>query len=109
MTESKWLSCDDPQKMLAHLYAQRGYARKLRLFACACCRHMWDSLKDARSRNAVEVAERYVERKAKRDEADRAAKDAHDAICEGLARKTDGDTSNALHVQIETADAAWRA
>src|SRR6516164_7753143 len=37
MTESEWLAATDPEPMLAFL---RGKAseRKLRLFACACCR-----------------------------------------------------------------------
>jgi hypothetical protein len=60
MTESDWNTATDPQPMLEYL---RGKAtdRKLRLFACACCRSMWDLLDDPRSRKAVEIAEQFVD------------------------------------------------
>jgi hypothetical protein len=61
MTEAEWLNCTNSKLMLAFL---RGKAseRKLRLFACACCRRIWHLLTDARSRKAIEVAEQAADR-----------------------------------------------
>ncbi len=60
MTEAEWLNCEDPTRMLEFL---RGKAseRKLRLFACACCR-MHDWIANPRNASAVEKIERCADR-----------------------------------------------
>ena len=46
MTADEWLTSADPRRMLAFL-RERVSERKLRLFACACCRRHWALLSDA--------------------------------------------------------------
>jgi hypothetical protein len=60
MTEADWLVSNDPTAMLAQVGEHAG-ERKLRLFACACCRLLWRDLIDERSRAAVEAAERHAD------------------------------------------------
>jgi hypothetical protein len=60
MTEAEWLACTDPTRML-QFPGEKTSPRKLRLFACACCRRAWHLLTDGRCQEAVEVSERFAD------------------------------------------------
>jgi hypothetical protein len=59
MTEREWLTCSRPEKMLEFLRC-RASGRKLRLFACARARVVWQQLSPL-GRRAVEVAEGFAD------------------------------------------------
>ena len=60
MTESEWLTATDSEPMLQFV---RGKVsdRKLRLFACACCRGLYPLIPDRYSRKTIAVAERFAD------------------------------------------------
>jgi hypothetical protein len=62
MTESDWLNSTNPVAMLDHLRG-RGSDRKFRLFACACCRLIWDRFPDQANRDLVTTVEEYPDGK----------------------------------------------
>lgn len=59
MTESEWQASNDPQMMLSHLRDAGVTDRKMRLFACACCRRVWDQFPDRSNQDLVVAVEDY--------------------------------------------------
>jgi hypothetical protein len=65
MTEAEWLGGTDPQAMLKFL-GSKGSDRKLRLFACGCCRRIQDLFPKPDLLHHVETSEQVAD-----DEIDR--------------------------------------
>src|SRR5437764_9053237 len=90
--EAGWLSAEHPTALLLDLKQHHGVARsaggrrRLRLFACACCRRVWHLFADEDSRRAVEVAERYADGRATRDELEAAGQSAEAAVRRATGR-----------------------
>jgi hypothetical protein len=108
MTETEWLACTDPQPMLEFL---RGKAsdRKLRLFACACCRRIWHLLTDERSRKAVDVGEKCADGETTDEEqfnAYEAACDAKDDAWCGAYENSNFPAVTASYVLAHNPDVA---
>jgi hypothetical protein len=73
MTEAEWQTSTDAVAMIAllrQLFAddQATLDRMLHRYYLACCRAIWKLLPDRRSRNAIVVAERYLEGQAGDDD-----------------------------------------
>ena len=59
MTEKEWNECANP-KMIWDFIRDNVSDRKLRLLACACCRHSWDIL-DVDAKPIVKMVEDLVD------------------------------------------------
>jgi hypothetical protein len=75
MTENDWMTCADPDALLASVRG-RVSPRQLRLFACACCRRIPAVLVDDQLARAVGVIERCADGLADRRDRERARADA---------------------------------
>jgi hypothetical protein len=78
MTENDWLTGTNPGVMLAFL-VKKASVRKLRLFASAAARQLWDRIRDTRSRQAIEVSERFADGQATEQEREAALFAAREA------------------------------
>lgn len=91
MTESEWLGCTDPVKMLNWLRGEiPRFSRKMRLFGCACCERIGHLLTDARSRKAFLVAESFADGYYSEEELAQAENDAtlaHKAAFEAKGKR----------------------
>jgi hypothetical protein len=80
MTEDEYKDCRDPSRLLHFLRSRYAYPadkasnRKLRLFACACCRRIWHLLTDDLSRRAVELSEMFADGFVTHEEVDAAGR-----------------------------------
>lgn len=92
LTEAERRSTQSTYALLRDLQQHRGAARtaggrrRLRLFACACCRQFWHLYADADSRRAVEVAERFADGRASRGELEAARRAAEAAEQRAMTR-----------------------
>lgn len=106
LDETRWLSCVEPFRMLDWLqeYQRLSSARKLRLFACACCRSIERRILLTPCRLAVLVAEHFADGLATSAELAQAASAAHAAVlaaCNGA-----GGYSTRLAASFAAAQAA---
>src|SRR5262249_19206273 len=79
MTEAEWLACRNPWAMMEFVLSHPGMARrktgrrKVRLVSVACTRLLVDLFPEPSSLTAINVAERFADDDATREEVGRAA------------------------------------
>jgi hypothetical protein len=107
MTEAEWLACTDPGPML-DLLRGKASERKLRLFACACCRRIWHLLTDT-GRHAVEAAEAYAEGMLDAETLQAASCAAHQPVDDAIEAANSSYLGFSLGPALSAADAAFEA
>jgi hypothetical protein len=60
MTEQEWMECTDQTPMLEFL-KDKTTERKFRLLAVGCCYRVWQWMTDDRSRQAIDISEKYAD------------------------------------------------
>lgn len=103
MTEVEWTTSNKARKMLQSIMNNPIISnRKLRLFACACVRSVWDLLENEKSRYAVQMSEKFADGLISSEELEKARHEAQQ-LCSYV-------TANALKTDAEKANVvAWIA
>jgi len=102
MTEAQWLESADPFPMLQWVWSRLS-DRQGRLLACAACRQIGHLLKDPRTTDALNVAERFADGTATPEELEAAHK--------GAAKAQNAQKRKALlfaYSAVMDASAPWR-
>ncbi len=120
LTEEEWLASQTPYELLRYLQQHRritkvaGGQRRLRLFCVACCRSVWEHLGDDRTREVIEVSERFADGRARKTELAAASEEAEQAnraagqSLFGAARTRRGPPRAELQLgERKTAAARW--
>jgi hypothetical protein len=111
VNEHQWQTSTDPEAMIRFLYNKRSFVRtkagrrKLRLYACACCRGAWDLILDDECRRAIEVSEAFADGRATKEELEQAREAAREAA---MRRWRTGYETCRLDAKHETT-ILWRA
>jgi hypothetical protein len=103
MTPADWMVCKDPEQMLTFVQ-DRIKEGKLRLFACGCCRRIWELI-DPPNRAIVEAAEDFARGRISWDELQSAA-DSVEGASQEAERLAQSDSR--ASARYETATAAWQ-
>jgi hypothetical protein len=109
LTEAEWVGGTHPYPMLDYLRARTHRTpdrRRVRLFSCACAREVWDLLTDDRSRQAIEVAERFADGQATDAEFVAAAR-AATAAAWPLRKSPDKDAAHTASGATTGDEALW--
>jgi hypothetical protein len=115
LDEAAWLSENYIRDMLTHLCYEmkvqqtKGGQRKLRLYACACCRLIWGLLPSEACQQAVETAERYAEGKATKQDLEAAYSSIvpflSSMVGQALARTTSPEAKRSAWTGVDASSA----
>ncbi len=89
MSEAGWLEREDLTAMLDFL-SGKASSRKLRLFACACCRSIWPLLTKKVCRQAIALSEAFADDEIEEKEVDEAKKRLDELFNNAAVESTSG-------------------